>query len=168
MRATLLTTEQSIYKFTNLSGNLDVDKLTPFIKTAQDTNIEPVLGTKLYLKLLDEVDAGTLAGDYLTLVTDYVQPCLIWFAMSEMYLFHGYEVANAGVLRNIPQDKQLPELSELNTLVQRARDKADLYRERLIDYLCYYPNLFPEYTQNQEDGKYPSTDNINYYPGLNL
>lgn len=167
-RATLLCTEKDLYKYTNLSGNLDVDKIVPFIKTAQDEQVRPVLGTKLYEKIMDEIDGGTLAGNYLTLLTDFVQPMLIWYAMSDLYLFHGFDVSNAGILRNIPQDKDLPQMSDINALVQRARDKGDTYRKLLLKHLCYYPNLYPEYNADQEDGTYPNHDTTNFNPGINL
>ena len=77
----LLITKEDIFKYTQLSGNFDVDKITPFIKIAQDIQVQELCGTVLYRRLLDDVQSSTLAGYYLLLVSHYLQPLLIHYAM---------------------------------------------------------------------------------------
>lgn len=168
MDATLFVNNQDIYKYSQLSGNFDVDKLNPYIKIAQDIEVQSVLGTVLYDKLISDIDGDTLAGYYLTLVTDYIQPMLIQYAMADLIQFHGYEIANAGVLRNFPENTQLPDIAELNTLTQRHRNNAEGYRQRLINQLCLYPSRYPEYNAAQTDGDYPNTASTNYSSPWNL
>lgn len=163
----LLITKDDLFKYTQLSGNFDIDKITPFIKVAQDIEVQQLLGTDLYRKILTDVKNNTLAGNYLTLVSHYVQPMLIHYSMADLLLFHGYEVSNAGIVRNTPEGTQLPDAGEINTLVERTRAMADTYRRRLVDYLSYYPQLFPEYTANQNAGQYPTSYPTNY-TGWNL
>ena len=163
----LLITKDDLFKYTQLSGNFDIDKITPFIKVAQDIEVQQLLGTVLYRKILTDVQDGVLAGNYLTLVSEYVQPMLIHYSMADLLLFHGYEVSNAGIVRNSPEGTQLPSENEINTLVERTRSTADTYRRRLVDYLSYYPQLFPEYTANQNNGQYPTSYPTNY-TGWNL
>lgn len=158
----LLVSKEDIIKYTSLSGNFDFDKLTPFVKVAQDVQVQELLGTNLYRKVLTDVKDDTLTGDYVTLVEQYVQPMLIHYSMSDLLLFHGYEISNAGILRNQPENTTVPDLTEMNAIVKRQRDIAETYRRRLVDYLSYYPQLFPEYTGNQQDGQYPSTNPTNY------
>lgn len=158
----LLVTKEDIFKYTSLKGNVDVDKITPFIKVAQDIEIQTILGTVLYQKILSDVRTDELVGNYSTLVYQYVQPMLIHYAMADFLLFHGYEISNAGILRNAPENTVVPDKGELDTLVKRQRDIAETYRTRVLDYLTYYPQLFPEYTANQADGQYPSTNPNNY------
>ena len=140
----LLITKEDIFKYTQLSGNFDVDKITPFIKIAQDIQVQELCGTVLYRKLLDDVQSNTLAGDYLLL------------------LFHGYEVTNAGIVRNSPENTQLPSKEELDTIVQRQRNIAETYRRRCVDYLSYFPQRYPEYTANQQAGEYPNSNPSNF------
>jgi hypothetical protein len=73
----LLITKDDLFKYTQLSGNFDIDKITPFIKVAQDIEVQQLLGTVLYRKILTDVQNSTLTGNYLTLVSEYVQPMLI-------------------------------------------------------------------------------------------
>jgi hypothetical protein len=163
----LLVTTDDIFKYTSLNGNVDVDKITPFIKVAQDIEVQEVLGTVLYQKILTDVRTTGLSGNYAVLVSQYVQPMLIHYGMSDFLQFHGYEISNAGILRNSPENSQLPDKGEIATIVGRQRAIAETYRHRLISYLTYYPQYFPEYTANQNDGEYPTT-NPNNYCGWNL
>ena len=163
----LLITKDHLFKYTQLQGNVDIDKVTPFVKIAQDIQVQEILGTKLYRRILTDVKNDVLAGNYLTLVSDYIQPMLIHYAMSDFMLFHGYEVSNAGILRNTPEGTSLPAKEELDSLVKRQRDIAETYRTKAVDYLSYYPQLFPEYNADQESGIYPDSNPSNYV-GWNL
>jgi hypothetical protein len=68
----LLITKEDLFKYTQLSGNFDVDKITPFIKIAQDIQVQELCGTVLYRRLLDDVQTNTLAGYYLELVLSLI------------------------------------------------------------------------------------------------
>ena len=70
MAKALFVTRQDISVFTAANGNIDNDKLLPFINQAQDIHIQNYLGTDLYDKIQADIVAGTLAGVYLTLVTE--------------------------------------------------------------------------------------------------
>ena len=69
-----------------IDGNVDIDRFIGFLKIAQQIHIRNYLGTDLYNKISADIVAGSLSGDYLSLVNDYVQPMLIHFAMVD-YLF---------------------------------------------------------------------------------
>jgi hypothetical protein len=164
---TLLITKEDLYKYTQLKGNVDIDNISPFIKVAQDIEIQSVLGTILYRKILTDVLNGTLANQYLLLTSTYIQPMLIHYAMADFMQFHGYEVSNAGILRNNPENTVLPDKNEIDILVKRYRQIAETYRKRLVDYITLNVGLFPEYTQWQAGGEYPYSTPTNY-TGWNL
>ena len=86
MAQALLITDADLVKFTATNGNVDVDKFVQFIKIAQDIHIQNYLGTKLLEKIEADIIAGTLSGNYLNLVTTYVKPMLIHWAMFEYSL----------------------------------------------------------------------------------
>jgi len=158
----LLVDKQDIYKYTQLKGNVDVDNISPFVKVAQDIEVQQVLGSKLYRKILDDVQGGTLTGDYDTLVMDYVQPMLIHYAMADFIQFHTYEVNNAGIMKNTPENTIAPDRVEIDTLVKRYRQIGDTYRKRLTDWITLKIQLFPEYTAYQDGGEYPTSKPTNY------
>jgi hypothetical protein len=168
MRSNLWITKEHMSKFSNLTGNYDEDKLKQYIKIAQDVEVQQVLGTKLFQKIDDDIQAASLTGVYETLVTTYVQPMLIHYAMADLLQFEGYEISNAGIVRNNPEDTVLPDKKEIDSLVSRRRMIADQYRERLVAHLCYTPSTYPEYTQSQEDGEYPNRSELGYTTPWNI
>ena len=50
------------------------------------------------IKYQSDIIADSLTGNYLSLVTDYVQPMLIHYAMVDYLPFAAYQVKNGGYL----------------------------------------------------------------------
>jgi len=163
MAQALLITDTDLKKFTATNGNVDVDKFVQFIKIAQDIHIQNYLGTKLLEKIEADIIAGTLAGNYLTLVNTYVKPMLIHWAMVEYLPFAAYTIANKGVYKHSSENSVNVEKNEVDYLTEKERSIAQHYTERFINYMCFNNNLFPEYNNNSNDDMYP--DRMNNYTG---
>lgn len=161
MAQALLITDADLVKFTATNGNVDVDKFVQFIKIAQDIHIQNYLGTKLLEKIEADIIAGTLAGNYLSLVTTYVKPMLIHWAMVEYLPFAAYTIANKGVYKHSSENSENVDKNEIDFLIEKERSIAQHYTERFINYMCFNNNLFPEYNTNSNDDMYP--DRINNY-----
>ena len=157
----MLVTRDEIYQRTPINGNLDYDKVLPHVLTAQDTHVQEVLGTNLYNKLVTDFNANTLIEPYTTLLNTWVKPMLIHFIASDFYLFHAYEIANGGIFRHQSENSFTPDMIDIDRLSSEQKKFAVFYRERLIDYLCWNNNLFPEYLETQDGQLYPSSKIIN-------
>ena len=101
MATALLITRDDVVRYTNVNGNVDVDKFIQFVLIAQDIHIQSMLGTKLLEKIQADIIAGSLANPYLSLLTTYIKPCLIHFAMVEYMPYAAYTVANKGVYKHL-------------------------------------------------------------------
>jgi hypothetical protein len=163
MAQALLITDTDLKKFTATNGNVDVDKFVQFIKISQDIHIQNYLGTKLLEKIEADIIAGTLAGNYLSLVNTYVKPMLIHWAMVEYLPFAAYTIANKGVYKHSSENSQNVDKNEVDFLTEKERSIAQHYTERFINYMCFNNNLFPEYNTNSNDDMYP--DRMNNYTG---
>lgn len=161
MAQALLITDADLVKFTATNGNVDTDKFVQFIKIAQDIHIQNYLGTKLLEKIEADIIAGTLAGNYLSLVTTYVKPMLIHWAMVEYLPFAAYTIANKGVYKHSSENSENVDKNEIDFLIEKERSIAQHYTERFINYMCFNNNLFPEYNTNSNDDMYP--DRMNNY-----
>lgn len=166
MAEALLITRDDIVKFTALNGNIDTDKFIQFIKIAQDTHIQNFLGTDLLEKIQADIVAGTLANPYLTLVTKYIKPMLIHWAMVEYLPFSAYTIANKGIYKHQSENSETVEKSEIDFIVEKERSIAQHYTQRFIDYICFNNTTFPEYTSNTNGDMYP--DSKNSYTGWYL
>ena len=166
---TLYISSTRIKKDTALGGSVDDNLIMPYILLAQDMYILPILGTDLDAKLKSEIQAGTLAGDYKTLVEDYLQKALVQFAFAELLPFLRLRmVNNAAVVMGATDQSSSASYDELRPLMDRAKDAAEFYRQRMIDYLTDKgSSAFPEYASNSDAGELSPTTR-NYYAGMNL
>jgi hypothetical protein len=158
MATALFITREDLVRNTAMSGNVDTDKFIQFIKVAQEIHIQNYLGTKLYDKISSDVIAGTLAGDYLELVTTYVQPML------EYLPFAAYTIANKGVYKHTAENSETVSKTEVDYLSARHQRLADYYTQRFMDYMSFHaPQQFPEYYENRNEDVWP--DKKTYYTG---
>ena len=164
---TLYISATRLKKDTALGGSVDDNLIMPYILLAQDMYILPILGTDLDNKLKSEIQAGTLAGAYKTLIEDYVQKALVQFAFAELAPFMRLRfVNNASVVMGATDQSSSASYDDIKPLMDRAKDAAEFYRERTIDYLRNNTSSFSEYSSNTGADLDPTTRN--YYAGINL
>ena len=154
----LFCSRNDIVKRTPLGGNVDPDKVIPFVKTAQDKYLLIALGTVLYNYLQAQVAAGTLTGVYKTLVDDYIIDTLVHYSMVEALPFLAYSIGNTGITKNLNSEQGAsPNKSDIDYLLQKELATAQFYAERLFNYLIAQNNLYPQYTATTgfSDNVYP-------------
>ena len=100
MATGLFITRADIVKRTSLGGNVDQDKYIQYVLIAQEVHLQNYLGTDLYEKIQTYIESGSLAGDYLTLVNDWIKPCLLHWAMVEYLPFAAYTIGNKGIFKH--------------------------------------------------------------------
>ena len=158
MATALFITRTQLVKNSILDGNVDTDKFIQFIKIAQEIHIRNYLGSDLYNKIASDISSSSLSGDYLTLVTTYIQPMLIHYAMVDYLPFAAYQVKNGGVFKHTSENAESVNKNEIDYLVQKERDIAEYYTRRFIDYMSYNQASFPEYTSNSNEDIDPDKD----------
>tara|TARA_R100001460_G_scaffold107292_1_gene155780 strand:- start:64 stop:564 length:501 start_codon:yes stop_codon:yes gene_type:complete len=161
MATALLITRDDIVRFTNVNGNVDVDKFIQFCLISQDIHIQSMLGTKLLEKIQADIIAGTLADPYLNLLTKYIKPVQIHFAMVEYLPYAAYTVANKGVYKHGAENSETVSKEEVDFMIEKQRQTAMHYKERFVDYICNNSALFPEYNANEGEDMFPD-NNTNF------
>ena len=96
-----------------------------------------------------------LADPYLTLLNDYIKPCLIHFAMVEYYPHAAYTIANKGVYKHGAENSETVSKEEVDFLMEKQRQLAMNYKERFVDYVINNSSSFPEYYSNTAPDVYP-------------
>jgi hypothetical protein len=161
----LLIKSSEITKNTPMGGNVDPDKYIYCVKDAQVSILEPLLGTKLFDKILADFASDSLTGIYATLVNEYLKPILIHSAFADYVVIGAYNVANGGIYKHNPQNSETVSKSEIDYLAEKQRGKAQVYIERAERYLC--ANDFPEY-KTQDNSYDIKSQDINYLGGWKL
>ena len=148
-------------RITNLNGSIEDSYLIPSVIITQDKIIQQYLGTDLLAKLKSEVKAGTLTGNYETLMDEYVRKATCWWAMVDLVPTLYVKIDNGGlVIRNAENASPITE-NDLHREVERARQNAQFYTERLVKYLTNNSELFPEYSSNSGADMIPQLDTYN-------
>ena len=154
MAEALFITRQDISVFTAANGNIDNDKLLPYIKISQDIHVQNYLGTELYNAIKTKINDSTLTGDYLTLVRDYVKDVLLHWSMVEYLPFGSVNIANGGIYQKNPENSSSITREHVDYLVEKARTTAQFYTNRMIEYLKFNHTKYPEYYQNTNNDMY--------------
>jgi hypothetical protein len=157
-RNILFISRNDIIRRSPVGGNIDPEKLVPFIKTAQDKYIWIMLGSVLYYYLQDNIAANTLAGQYRVLVNEYIIDTLVHYSLVEALPFLSYTIGNGGIVKNISSEQAVsPTKPEVDYLLQKELSTAQFYAERLVNYLIAQNTLYPQYLQTTgfSDNVYP-------------
>ena len=165
----LFISRNDLIKRSVINGNIDPERIMPHVKTAQDKYIMILLGSVLYNKLQSDITAGTLSGDYKTLVDDFITDCLVHYTMVEALPFLAYNVANGGIQKHVSEQGEAPSKNEIDYLLTKELQTAQFYSERLVRHLIAYNANYPEYTQTTgySDTVYPEKSSA-YTVGWNL
>jgi hypothetical protein len=159
MAKALFITRQDLVTFTSANGNLDPDKFLPYIRIAQDIHMQNYLGTDLYEKIEALITAGTLTlvdnPNYFNLVKDYCKDMLIYWAMVEYLPYAGINITNSGIFSTQPENSTVLDKDRIDSLIEKARDTAQHYTRRFIDYMNFNQSTFPEYTSNSNGDVHP-------------
>ena len=159
MATGLFITRADIVKRTSLGGNVDQDKYIQYVLIAQEVHIQNYLGTDLYEKIQTDVESSSLAGDYLTLVNDWIKPCLLHWAMVEYLPFAAYTIGNKGIFKHSSETGQNIEKEEVDFLIEKERDIAQYYTDRLLNHLSFEASSkYPEYYTNNNEDVHPDRD----------
>ena len=158
MAKALFISTNDIVKYTMLNGNVDPDTYTQFIFQAQQIHIQNYLGTKLYNKINDGIVAGNLTQPYLGLLKDYIKFMVIWYSMVEFLPYASIKISEKGVFKHNSENSTTVDKIEIDSLIANARDTAQSYTNRFIDFMTFNQVDFPEYNTNSNADVYPDKD----------
>ena len=154
----LFCSRNDIVKRTPLGGNIDPEKIIPFIKTAQDKYLLIMLGTVLFEKIQNDIASNSLSGRYLTLQNEYIIDVIVHYGMVEALPFLAYTFANGSISKNLNNEQaSSPTKNDVDFLLQKELGTAQFYSERLVEHLIAHNDWYPEYVQSNgfSDNVYP-------------
>tara|TARA_R110002020_G_scaffold212120_2_gene418571 strand:+ start:17315 stop:17878 length:564 start_codon:yes stop_codon:yes gene_type:complete len=163
---TLFISEEKLKDSTAVNLSVDVNLLLPYVRQAQKLFVEPKLGTDLVEKLKAEIQAGTLAGAYKTLVDDFIGDMLPNWAFYHAIPFLRFKIENGNIYSKTSETGTALSTEEAQHLREEVRNTAEYYTERMIEYVTNNTSSFPEYSTNS--GADISPDRNAYYNGMNL
>ena len=133
MATTLYISSSKLKRDTALGSTVDDNLLQPYIKIAQDRWILPALGTELENKISALIDANEVANPgneaYATLLNDYIQPCLVQLAFTEVAYVVRMKFANNSVVVNGSEQGSAASLTDIKVIVDAHANTFRLAQE---------------------------------------
>ena len=133
---------------------------------AQEMILEPVLGTKLYDKLLDDVNNNNVNDANEILLTKYIWPVLIQGTIFKLSYNLLFRITNSTVAKDDNQNSKGISVNELNVLIKERELSMNYHITKLKTFLTAYPGLYPDYLGTQPvDGEAPerATNNLSFW-----
>lgn len=145
----LLINPTEISRTTILGGNVDIDKYRYCIYNAQINVIEPLLGTELYEKIIEDSENDTLAGLYLILYNKFIKTILKNEALAEYLEVAPYMVTNGGIFKHSPGNTEVVDKQEGQYLAGKYHRNAQREIIRFEKWIC--KNHITEYKTYQDE-----------------
>lgn len=169
MAITLLVTPKEVKAQTQLSGNIDSEKLEIPIKITQDLKIRTILGASLYTKIDTLFVAGTRAitlEPYKTLFYDHIKTTLILYVAAKYTLQTPLEVSNGGSNTYSPNNGSSAARADVLAQAKNIENDAETYAALMVKYLKANSSEFPEYTEIIE-GEAKANEDV-YFSGMEM
>lgn len=144
------TTVDRLKQDTAISTNVNPELIEPFINTAEIFWLKDTLGTALWTELKDEISGSTLSGHNHTLRENFIIPASNWFSYYEAAPFIIYRAEAKGITKKFSNNSQALDKKEFEYFRQTMLDKAQTWRNRMIDYLNDNVDLFPSWKANSD------------------
>ena len=174
MARSLFVTPQDIIKNSLIQGDIDPDKMIPFIEQAQDKQLQDWLGENFYTTLddlvfnsgqdpvpADNINAAN-RSQYKSFINDHLRPIVEQLALWQFMEFAPYTVSNKGVFKHTSDQASQVSQKELRKIINKVKDQAEFLMERAQDFLCNNSGIFPEYITTDNSDLPPSYETYDY------
>jgi hypothetical protein len=167
MAKVMFISEATLKQESILQDNVDMKVVTPTIYDVQNYFILPILGTSLYKDISSEIEGGSVSQKYKDLLDLYIQPTMIWYCRMELPLNINYKYFNKAVGVQNADNMNPASMDEIQMLMDRAKNKAEWYAERLTKFLLANQTTYPLYlTQTNVDIDTIFANRTNYTSGM--
>lgn len=129
--------------------NTDMKVITPNIIYVQHSYIKDLLGTKLFNIVQAEINAQV----YTTRITnllDNLKLCIMNYVIAESASDMVYKWMNKGIVVKTGENSQTISPSQLEHIVDKYKNRGQMFGQRVTDYILRYETTYPEYNQNTE------------------
>lgn len=142
----------SLKKLSLIHDNVEVSAIRPILKRSQDMYVEPILGSALYNRLLDGVEADDLTADELTLVNDYIAIVLSVACEIRMGNAITNEIRNIGLGNATDPNFQASNINGIEREKDISYKDLTFYKNRLKRFLCENSATYPLYNSTNQYG----------------
>lgn len=140
--------------------NVDDSILSTLIIRVQDTMLMPIIGTRLFKRLLEGVNNDDLNADEVTLVDDYITPFIVSACDYRSVNALTYQIRNKTVGITTDEHIRGVDSNEREDFKDDLRKDWQHYRNQLIGYLKDNYTLYPEYENPNVSHEYKAPEKL--------
>lgn len=141
----LFLSEQTLKDRSVLQDNVDMKVVKPTITDVQKYYILPIMGTQLYNEVINQIRTSTLTVLNTTLLNDYITDVMVWYCRMELPMAMNYKYFNKAVGVQNADNMQPASMQDIERLMDDARNKAQVYAQRMTNYLLANSVQYPLY-----------------------
>lgn len=138
----ILINEKLLKLYSNLTRNVGVDKVMPYVTLAQPFYITPVLGDPLTAELQAEIATDTLTDTNKALLLKIAPALALWTDYLALRSL-AYTVTEKGLTKEHSENSESVNEKELAEYKLDIKDKAQKATDLLIKYLCKCRDNYP-------------------------
>lgn len=143
--------EEFFKKLSNADANIDNNLISMAIIDAQSIHLEPLIGYTLVNKLKTDSQSGSITESYANLLTEFIYPFLLKATEYELVMRLMIRETNQGLVTNVNTDKQTVDTPMYRELKGDIESKMAIYAGRILRYLEFNAQSFPEYIEYTSD-----------------
>ena len=169
-RVSFIKTEQ-LTQYGFVHANVEEDIILNALYRVQDTQIQPVLGTPLFKKIIDMIKAGNVPEPYYSLMVEKIIPALVPLVEIKLTFHLTSEIENKGVGSNNDEYMRSNSVEQNNNLRNEIWKDARHYLNQLTKHLCDdNGELYPEYTErtSKSEDMSPSGSSGSYMDKISI
>ena len=144
----LLISEDTLKTHSSLNKNVWADNLSSVIKATQDVDLQRILGSCLYKKILELVNSGGIRNIkysiYKTLLDEYITDYLIYQTLVNLIPEISTKITNMGLVVSNDEHVQNVTQGERDLVMGQYQKYADAYCKMMQDFLKENRDSFPE------------------------
>lgn len=133
-----------------LEENIKDAPIESAIRQAQDLDIVPIIGSGLFNQIISQLPSTQGGSDTLSaanenLLDNYLNPALAEYAYARMLPALHYKVTTKGIQTRNTETSDPVDAGVLNKLIDSARQVAEQYGQRLVNFLQANLTTYPLY-----------------------
>ena len=142
-----LVSTSSLKDYSIINSNVADELLSNAILEAQEVDLQQILGSKLYKKIIELVKTNTIdtETDYKYLLDEYCIKVIIYAATSRSAVYAHYKIMNKGTQVQNSDNSNPVSIAELEYLRDEIKNTLEFFEKRLQDFLITNKDLYPEF-----------------------
>lgn len=149
MKQIFLISTQDLKNYSIINNNVDDSLLHNAILEASEIELQELLGTKLYKKILQLIDNDQIAlpqnSYYKTLLDEYCTKVVLYAALHRAIPYVHYKVVNKGITTQSSEYSTTTSIQEMEFLMDKIKNDLEFFSNRMTKYLLANIRFYPEY-----------------------